>query len=268
LARREGADLSYATLDYAGAYKANLSGAHLLEASLQNADLSEVDFSGADLRGAQLKDSNLQGADLKGAKLREANMEDASLRDADITDVDLSFANLMRANLTGMRYGGYRTMRGNYFGIRGLDGTFGNAIFVRDAKDQDYLDTLEVEISRLPNGFRKRLAKYLFRSWGLIDYGRSLAKVGLYAFVIAGLYGFLYSLDMSLGWKLMNYSSSSKSWFTPFYYSIVTYTTLGFGDVTAASWLGEMIVISEVIVGYFTLGLLLSILANTIARRS
>ena len=46
------------------------------------------------------------------------------------------------------------------------------------------------------------------------------------------------------------------------------YTTLGFGDVTANTWLGEIIIISEVIIGYFTLGLLLSILANTIARRS
>jgi hypothetical protein len=49
---------------------------------------------------------------------------------------------------------------------------------------------------------------------------------------------------------------------------LVTYTTLGYGDVTANSLIGEMLVISEVVVGYFTLGLLLSILANTIARRS
>ena len=43
---------------------------------------------------------------------------------------------------------------------------------------------------------------------------------------------------------------------------------LGFGDVTADSLFGEIFVISEVIFGYFTLGLLLAILANTIARRS
>ncbi len=66
----------------------------------------------------------------------------------------------------------------------------------------------------------------------------------------------------------MDYSNSAGTWFTPFYYSLVTYTTLGFGDVTADSLIGEMLVISEVIAGYFTLGLLLSILANTVARRS
>jgi hypothetical protein len=73
---------------------------------------------------------------------------------------------------------------------------------------------------------------------------------------------------MNLAWGMMDYSNSANTWFTPFYYSLVTYTTLGYGDVTANSLIGEMLVISEVVVGYFTLGLLLSILANTIARRS
>jgi hypothetical protein len=51
-------------------------------------------------------------------------------------------------------------------------------------------------------------------------------------------------------------------------FSIVTYTTLGFGDVRPATLAGEIIVSSEVILGYTTLGLLLSVLAQSIARRS
>ena len=85
---------------------------------------------------------------------------------------------------------------------------------------------------------------------------------------LATAYGVFYAFDMMLGWGLMNYSNSAQSWLTPFYYSIVTYTTLGFGDITPKHWLGEIIVISEVIMGYVTLGLLLSILANKVARRS
>ena len=52
------------------------------------------------------------------------------------------------------------------------------------------------------------------------------------------------------------------------YFSSVTYTTLGFGDITPQHWLGEIIVIIEVVLGYMTLGLLLTILANNVARRS
>ena len=61
---------------------------------------------------------------------------------------------------------------------------------------------------------------------------------------------------------------TANTWFTPYYFSIVSYTTLGFGDVRPATLAGEIIVSSEVILGYTTLGLLLSVLAQSIARRS
>jgi hypothetical protein len=60
---------------------------------------------------------------------------------------------------------------------------------------------------------------------------------------------------------------SANTWLTPYYFSIVTYTTLGFGDIRPAL-LGEIIVSSDVILGYTTLDLLLSVLAQSIARRS
>jgi hypothetical protein len=264
----EGADLSHAILTSVGGYKARLKNAALTEANLEGADLSESELIGADLRGANLRGVNLSGTDLRGARLDHADLSDANLTDADITGARLSFANVEGANLTSMQYGDHKKMRGLFYGIRGLENSFGNALFVRDAKDQDYLDTMEVMIDKLPDGKIKRLETQLFRIWGLIDYGRSLAKVTFYAFLIASIYSCLYTLDMYLEWGLMDYSNSAQSWFTPFYYSIVTYTTLGFGDVTANNWIGEILIISEVIIGYFTLGLLLAILANTIARRS
>jgi hypothetical protein len=59
----------------------------------------------------------------------------------------------------------------------------------------------------------------------------------------------------------------NSAW-TPFYYSFVTFTTLGFGDVTPGNLGGEIIVTVEVVLGYITLGILVSILANKVARRS
>jgi hypothetical protein len=66
----------------------------------------------------------------------------------------------------------------------------------------------------------------------------------------------------------MDYGERCRTWFTPFYFSIVTYTTLGFGDVKPATLIGEIIVSTEVILGYTTLGLLLAVLAERLARRS
>ena len=58
------------------------------------------------------------------------------------------------------------------------------------------------------------------------------------------------------------------SWLTPYYFSIVTFTTLGFGDVEPVSAWGEFVVLLEVILGYIGLGGLISILANKVARRA
>jgi len=195
-------------------------------------------------------------------------MSGANLTNADVTGAHFHFAQLADANVTHIRYGSFKDLTGCYYGVRGIDTTYGNALFLRDAKDQDYIDTLFRSIQSMPTGPVKSIELLLFRAWGLIDHGRSLLKVSLYAFLIAMAFGCFYALDMAFGWGIMDYSGSAKTWFTPFYYSVVTYTTLGFGDVTANSFLGELLVIGEVVVGYFTLGLLLAILANTIARRS
>jgi voltage-gated potassium channel Kch len=58
---------------------------------------------------------------------------------------------------------------------------------------------------------------------------------------------------------------------TPFsavYYSIVTLTTLGYGDAVPASMSAQVIAIIEALLGYIGLGGLLSILSNKMARRS
>ncbi|UCD67975.1 MAG: pentapeptide repeat-containing protein [Betaproteobacteria bacterium] len=263
-----GADLTNANLAGAGMYKSNLRDAVFQEADLSGADLSECKCSGVDFKGAVLQGTNLSGADLRGANLSHADLRGARLCDADVTRADFRFAHLDGADMTRAHYGGYKAMTGRFYGVRGIDSAYGNALFVRDAKDQDYIDTLFQTIQEKPDGWVKRLDRWLFAAWALIDHGRSLAKVSLYAGIIASLYGLIYTFDMRMGWGMMDYSNSAQSWFTPFYYSMVTYTTLGYGDVTAESLVGEVLVISEVVIGYFTLGLLLSILANTIARRS
>ncbi len=263
-----GGDFAGARFTEAELYKADLSQAFFTGVDFSQAYLAEVDMHEADLRGSSLNQSNLNEADLTGANLSEADLSGAVLTGANITDTNFCFANFDAANLIGMRYGSYHSMMGHYHGVRGLDSCFGNALFVRDAQDQDYLDTLKHNIDHTVDPRARKFRRFWFRAWSLIDYGRSLAKPAVYALVLAGVFGTIYWLDMVLGWGLMDYSGTAESWLTPFYYSIVTYTTLGFGDITPKHWLGEVIVVIEVILGYTTLGLLLSILANMVARRS
>jgi hypothetical protein len=55
---------------------------------------------------------------------------------------------------------------------------------------------------------------------------------------------------------------------SPYYYSLVTLTTLGYGDVLPASRNAQIVAMIEVVIGYVMLGGLLSIVSNKMARRA
>ena len=263
-----GADLSGARLEGAELYKVDLSGASLIGADLTGAYLAEANLRAADLRGATLQDADLSGADLSDANLTGANLGRATLVRACLEGSDLRNADIYGADLTDMTYGTYKTMKGHFYGIRGLGSCYGNALFVRDAKDQDYLDTLDNTIEATTSAPLKRWKRFWFRAWSLIDYGRSLARVFAFAFIMAMIFGTIYFLDYNLGWGFLEYSSAGTSLLSPYFHSFVTYTKLGFGSMTPKNGIGEFLVVCEGVLGYVTLGLLLSILANRVARRS
>jgi sorbitol-specific phosphotransferase system component IIC len=89
-------------------------------------------------------------------------------------------------------------------------------------------------------------------------------SVVLFASMLICIFGAVYSHSSGM----LSFGDRCPTGFTPYYFSIVTYTTLGFGDVKPNNLPGEILVSTEVIMGYVTLGLLLAVLADKIARRS
>lgn len=252
-------------IDLAGAdlAGASLVQANLLKAHLERAHLGGADLTGAHLFGAHLEGANLNAAKLDGADLGWANLSDCSMLSAEVNGTDLSCALLAGANVAHLVWDRHR-MRGRYHGIRGLDSCYGNALFRRDAADQDYLDTLEMHWQGKPWMSR------LFWAWGLIDYGRSIARVFSIATTLIVVFGLIY-----YAWpQLIDFPicegfapENCHPGYSAFYFSITTYMTLGFGDVHPKTHLGEIIVSAEVTLGYLTLGLLLAVLADKVARR-
>jgi hypothetical protein len=262
------ADLSGAKLGGAALYKADLSKAYLIEADLAGADLSSAVLQGADLRGVILHGADLTGADLRKADLNMADLTEVNLTGADVTGADLRSANLEASNVTGLNSGGFSEMKGRYYGIRGLSSCYGNPLFVRDARDQDYLDSLEVAIDQTPSNFGRRWKRFWFGAWSLIDYGRSLGKLALGASLVMLAFGAILQLDVALSWGLFDFPRSAESPLTPYYFSVITFTRLGSRGIVPLSWVGEVILVVERLLGYVTLGLLLSIFVNKVARRS
>ena len=303
-AHLEGARLAQACLQGAELFEARLEGAELQSAHLQGANFWSAHLQGAVLWGANLERADLSHALLEGAFLDGARLEGANLSHAHLEGADLRAADFSNANVTGLTYD---RKRGRFRGIR-VATCYGNALFVRDARDQDYIETRaealgndwrswkerkeqqrqELEAERPgphDNPSWSRTRKWIklwkltyldwvllvggsawMRLWSWIDYGRSLWRVGVAASVVAMIFGVVFHVSNDM----LKFTSDqiADSWSTPYYYSIVTYTTLGFGDVTPITTTGQIVVAAEVILGYLTLGLLVSILANNVARRA
>lgn len=270
-------DLAGADLANAKLIGADLGGAHLTNANLQGAKLMGAYLWGADLTNANLMDANLSGAHLWVADLTNANLRHANLTNANLMNGKLTGAKLAGTNLTGtilveadlshaqaasIKYDRKR-MRSHYRGalVATMDG---DPIFKRDAQDQVYLDAREDDSRRSP------WRRFLFRLWGITDFGRSLGSVGVFSLVVVLAFGSVYLADYFYLKQLFHFRSPTlgATALTPFYYSVVTFTTLGFGDVYPKHWMGEVIVMAEVILGYLSLGLLISVLANVVARRA
>lgn len=222
-----------------------LLGSDLSHATFGNACLNHADFRAAKLQGARIREADLTRANLATADLRRADFQKSLVREADFCDADLR-----EAHLKGIR--GF--MEANWLGadIRSVD--FCGAYMVRRyIMDENFLYEF-----RTQNAF----SGLLFRIWWLTsDCGRSFLRWGLWTIVVAVFFAFIFSfLKIDYG--------AHPTTLSPLYYSFVTLTTLGYGDVVPASAAAQIVSVVEVVVGYVALGGLLSIFATKMARRA
>ncbi len=296
----EGVDFSFQDLrhhDFTGAklakarfFKANLQGAIFNEADLEGADFTGADLEGAFLEGvkakgagfgmanlsharlfhADFRDStftkaNLEGADCRcvnftKARLREANLQKADFTSANLQEADLSLTNVKGASFhnADLRGANLHLLRGykkaHWIGTDIRDINFSGAYLLRrHIMDENYLEEFK---------HQGIWAKIIYYIWGLTsDYGRSMTRWCLLILFQALFFAFLYHF---VGVDYGRYPTP----LSPLYYSIVTLTTLGYGDVIPNSLAGQIIAICEVITGYIMLGGLLAIFTNRIARRA
>jgi hypothetical protein len=107
----------------------------------------------------------------------------------------------------------------------------------------------------------------IYHIWNIFaDCGRSFLRWALWSILFAVLFASGYYFMGPESFRIDDLPSTS--FLTMLYYSIVTFTTLGFGDITPTTPGASILVMAEVILGYVMLGGLISIFANKLARRS
>ncbi len=245
-----GAEMSDASLVGAGFGKADLSGATMFGVRAANSSFTGAKLVGVDLRTADLSAARLSTADLQGARF-----DNATLRDADLSESDVHGASFASADLRASRMrhlDGYRKAGWVDADVRDVDWS-GGWLLRRHILDENFLDEFKRQ------GPAYRVAHWLW--WVSSDCGRSVARWGGWTIVVALLYGVAYRfVELDYG--------SFESSLSAVYFSIVTFTTLGYGDVLPVSDAAKLLVLSEVCLGYVSLGGLMSILANKLARRA
>ncbi len=244
------ADLNECSIKNSGLGGVNLSGASFIHSDLSDTSFSKSDLSNADFRAANLANANLTETIMANATFIRANLVNADLKSSDVKEASFELADLRQARLLDIK--NFKKARWIGADIRNID-LKGAYLINRYVNDENYLHEFRT---------RSKYHEIIYILWWLTsDCGRSLFRWSIFVFLIVFLFGFLYSI---VGVDFGQY----KTPFSPYYFSIVTLTTLGYGDVLPQTVGGQILTVLEAILGYIGLGGLLTILTNKMARRA
>jgi hypothetical protein len=99
----------------------------------------------------------------------------------------------------------------------------------------------------------------LYTLWKLsADYGESLARWALSCVIVVFVFSLLYYFSNSI--------KPTTNGLDYIYFSVVTFTTLGYGDILPDGPLGKSLACVEVALGFSMFGLFLSFLGNRFQR--
>lgn len=284
---------------------ADLTGIRLVGIELWRADLRDADLPTARLQEAVLVETKLQKAFLVDAKLQGASLARAELEGAYLLGATLKDVEMLTAEQIGSGVGEEKDKRfsraQNVY--RGLKNHFHAAGMYSDER-WAYLKEREMEKrrffmvgfygkERLPEGLAKsrwrrirhllihyshhwrEVMQYFFSEAAnlLCGYGEQPWKVFVSAVVIVLIFAVVYTVTGQI-WLAEDLAARTgasiqgPSLLDSLYFSVVTFTTLGFGDwrPNPTSWVRYLVML-EAFTGAFMMALFVFTFGKSVARR-
>lgn len=255
---------------------ANLKGGWFANAILKKAVFWSVKANDADFHG-----TNLEEADLSVATLQNCRFNDAILIDSYILSSHLEGATFTDAKLMGchVRYSivdaatQFLRVAVNKFDKDRLFTDFEGTSLANVRIDPGTRQLLEYNIRR--NNWERWYKGYSGKKWRelghkfitspvrlfwfISDYGISTTRIMLTFLVSAIAFAFIYFLYSDCV-MVNGVVGNMRGFVHALYFSVVTMTTLGFGDIAANpdSWFGQIVLMFQVILGYALLGTLVT----------
>jgi len=276
-------NLMHANLTGANLAKSCLTGANLSDANLSEADLIGGCLSKCDFVGADCMNTSFMMADLSGSRFWHADLTGADLAEADLQKADLLNAVLYKCNLyhTSLKDAKFLT-RDNFRGQAGREGvgekgpktareSYSNLkqYFISNARYNDvswasYSEN-RMEARRL---WKERRFGFLpFYIMGLLcGWGERPLRATISALSIIIFYGLIFFILNAIRPTFSD--SYTPSFLDYFYYSTITFTTVGYGDFLPKGYaMYKFLAGSEAFIGIFMMGLFVFSLGRRYASR-
>lgn len=241
----QGFILRYADFQNANLKQASFIGADLYEAKFQNVQLYKVELQGADL-----KECNFQGAEICNAYLQSADFSRAIVDDStEIWNCEID----KKTKFEGVGLGNIRIYPKEKqlleYNVRRMNWE----------QWYTYKDWVKLHPKEKRNSIVRFLMLFFRGFWAISNYGISTIKIIATFFGMACIFAFIYWLRPEFIYFDNNIDSFQNLWHAC-YFSVVTMTTLGFGDIAANpnSGIGQTFLMIQVILGYVLLGALVT----------
>jgi len=271
---KDGESLAGAQLKFA-----DMKNAKLVNADLSNADLTRADFSGASMYGVNLEGANLFKTNFDSTNLKAANMKDCNMLGADFSNTKLNNVDWGKDNKVineieaedALAVGDIITAKEKYHEAEDIyrslkmsmqAQTLGEdvgKVFIREMivkrKQMPKFSPLRIlsRIAHLSTGYGEKIGNIFY----------SILAVIVTCALLYGIYGVDYQ-----GRNLSFFANDIQEygyWATfgnLFYFSVVVFSTVGFGEITPLGFLNKSVMIVEGLIG----GIIMSIIMIAIYK--
>ncbi|WP_040697058.1 ion channel [Pseudoalteromonas citrea] len=246
-------------LSHGNFYRANLRGAHLFNNTIEHASLMKADLREANLHCCKLENTNILGVKLDNARIDNLQLGEQLMQESrahkalkekapeDAIDLFLQSEEIYRLLRKAAEQQGLFEMAGKY--------TY---------------NELRMRHQQYPKRSKKRLVSNAINL--LCGYGEkpeNVIRFSLSMIVVCALLYFLFGIsyqDQIIQLSQNNsFSENLSALLNSFYFSVVTFTTLGYGDITPVG-ISRFIASIEAFTGSFSLALFVVVFVKRMTR--
>tara|TARA_B100000131_G_scaffold203274_1_gene195200 strand:- start:199 stop:1104 length:906 start_codon:yes stop_codon:yes gene_type:complete len=251
----------------------------LVNADLSNADLTRADFSGASMYGVNLEGANLFKTNFEGANLKSANMKNCNMLGADFTNTKLHHVDwgkdskvinekdaeiALKNGNTELAKEKYNEAEDVYRSLKMSmqSQTLGEdvgKIFIREMivkrKQLPKFSPVRImsKIAHISTGYGEKIGNIFY----------SILTVLIVCALLYGINGVEYQeRNLSFFADDINEYGYWRTFGNLFYFSVVVFSTVGFGEITPLGLLNKSVMIIEGLIG----GIIMSIIMIAIYK--